>query len=36
MKRSAPISRANGFTLLELLVALTVLGLLLVGLAQGD
>jgi general secretion pathway protein J len=35
MKRSAPIRQAHGFTLLELLVALTVLGFLLVGLAQG-
>ena len=35
MRRSAPVRQANGFTLLELLVALTVLGFLLVGLAQG-
>ena len=35
MKESAPARHANGFTLLELLVALTVLGFLLVGLAQG-
>ena len=35
MKGSPPASQPNGFTLLELLVALTVLGFLLVGLAQG-
>jgi general secretion pathway protein J len=35
MKREAHIGRPDGFTLLELLVALTVLGLLLVGLTQG-
>ena len=35
MKAAALVRPANGFTLLELLIALTVLGFLLAGLAQG-